>query len=182
MLRALYREDVGLLEAIHFTQDFHQLSSPLSETDTSYHAQITTIWPNLISHRRHALACVPRRFRQAGYVLRIGTFRRHLCGISLNRVAMLTSQERQKPDSRIFGMEELSCGYPCTDSLDDLLSCSVLWTLIGGNEQNTFKLVGLIQASSSRPAWVRSLYVILFGILLTNKSPFKVMQALLIYR
>lgn len=95
---------------------------------------------------------------------------------------MPTSQERQKPHSRIFGMEELSCGYHCTDSLDDLLSCSVLWTPIGGDDQNAFKLVGLIRASSSRPARVRSLYVIFFGILLTNKRASKVMQALLIYR
>lgn len=81
-----------------------------------------------------------------------------------------------------FGMEELWCGYHCTDSLDDLLSCSVLWTPIGGDDQNAFKLVGLIRASSSRPARVRSLYVIFFGILLTNKRASKVMQALLIYR
>lgn len=65
-----------------------------------------------------------------------------------------------------------------------MISClvGVLWAPVGGDDQNAFKLVGLIRASSSRPARVRSIYVIFFSILLTTKRVSKVMQTLLIYR
>jgi hypothetical protein len=65
-----------------------------------------------------------------------------------------------------------------------MISClvGVLWAPVGGDDQTAFKSVGIIRASSSRPARVRSIYVIFFGIMLTTRRASKVMQTLLIYR